>query len=145
MRRRLHEISEELGIKLLHCDMFPYTGKYTINFNLAEETCILAAGGIAIYEPVFVYGVCGFILGRYMALRSLRQTRHPIYFFNAGGSNNPCYSDFGFGHTFNEDSEIAKLLGFSIFTPNSKDELKGLIEVTLNVNNHKLVRLGKDT
>lgn len=144
MRLELSNISRRLNIPLLHCDMLPYPNKQTIDFGLAEETMILAAGGIAIYKPVFVYGVCGFIAGRYNLLKTLTQTNYPIYFFNAGGSNNPCYAHFGKGHIFNEDLKIAELLGFTIYTPDHYKDLRGIIEVTLPCKNHKFIRLGKD-
>lgn len=144
MRKELSTISQNLQIQLLHCDMFPYPNEFTIDFGLAEETMILAAGGIAIYKPVFVYGVCGFIAGRYNLLKTLDQTNYPIYFFNAGGSNNPCYSHFGKGHIFNEDLDIVKLLGFTIYTPDKPDDIKRIVEVTLPCKNHKFIRLGRD-
>lgn len=146
MRFEVSKLSEKLKIKLIHCDMFPYPNEYTIDFGLAEETAILAASGIALYEPVFVYGACNFILGKYHIMKTLTQIKHPIIFFNAGGSNNPCYADFGKGHQFNEDLQYLKLLGYNVYTPNSPGEIAPLTELILGTKDPhpKVVRLGRE-
>lgn len=76
MRAQLFELHQELNnvnntnnannassdIMLLHCDMFPYTGKNIINLHIQEQTMVNVAAGIAYTgKPVIIYGVLGFV------------------------------------------------------------------------------------
>jgi transketolase C-terminal domain/subunit len=141
MRQLLSDISEKLEIKLLHCDMFPYKHSNIIDMGLGESNVINVAYGISMFEPVFVYGVCGFLLHRLEQLKlNLRFAEHPVILFNAGGSNHPCYREFGEGHTCDEDIEIAKILKVPVYTP-SYEDFNATVSELLLTEGLKIVRL----
>lgn len=141
MRKLLFEISKKQDIKLIHCDMFPYKGENIIDLGLGESNAINVAYGISMLEPVFIYGVCGFLLHRLEQLKlNLRFSSQPVLFFNAGGSNHPCYKEFGEGHTCNEDLEIAKILKVPVYTP-KYEEFNSLVFDLLLTEGLKIIRL----
>lgn len=145
MRKKLFELSETLKIPLLHCDMFPYSGEQTINLGLGESNAINTATGMSYYSPVFLYGVCGFLLHRFEQLKLNAKNAGKIILFNAGGSNFDCYKDFGIGHTCCEDLELAKALKIPVYTPDYENFEETVSEILLNTEGLSLVRLGSDT
>ena len=141
MRQLLSELSNRLQLKLLHCDMFPYKHKYTIDMGLGESNALNVAYGISKFEPVLIYGVCGFLLHRFEPLlHNLRFAEHPVLLFNAGGSNNPCYSNFGWGHTCFEDIKLAEILKIPVYTPKYEDFEETCLKL-LQLGGLKLIRL----
>ena len=121
--------------------MFPYRHKYIIDLRLGETNALNVAYGMSKFEPVMLYGVCGFLLHRFEPLlHNLRFAEWPVLLFNAGGSNNPCYSNFGSGHTCNEDLDIANILKIPVYTPKYEDFEELVIEL-LQSPGLKLVRL----
>lgn len=117
-RFEVFEFSNKNKIPLLHCDMFPYNGKYVVNYNLAEDLILNAAVGFAEKSNVFIYGVCGFLLHRIECIKLNLNTKlqNACVLFNAGGSNNPYCKDWGKGHQFFEDLELFKVFGIENYT-----------------------------
>lgn len=139
MRKKVFELSKKLSIPILNCDMFPFKGRNVLDFNLSESNILNVAYGMSILEPVFVYGVCDFLF-KFDALKLLKHAKHSVILFNAGGSNNPCYSNFGSGHTFNNDLKAFRLIGANIYTP-ELENFEGLVKELVNSNGLKIVRL----
>lgn len=141
MRSLLSTISYKLKVPLIHCDMFPFKHEYIIDVGLGESNVINVAFGMSNFTPVFLYGTCGFLLHRFEQLKlNLRYAEAPVILFNAGGSNHPCYKEFGEGHTCEEDIEIAKILKIPVYTPN-KQEFEETVSTLLCLGGLKLVRL----
>ncbi|EMV9619395.1 hypothetical protein AADV15_000813 [Campylobacter coli] len=153
MRAQLFEFHQELNnasnpsvqssdIILLHCDMFPYTGKNIINLHIQEQTMINVAAGIAYTgKPVIIYGVLGFVF-----LKALEQIKFsildfsakyaPIIMCNAGYTG--CYEMFGKGHVFKEELDLCRVYGIEYFVPN-KENFKDLIKDCLKTNGFKYI------
>lgn len=145
MRTKLFQLSERLGIPLLHCDMFPHKGPNVTDLGLCESNAVNVASGMSLFSPVFLYGVAGFILHRFEQLKLSAKSAGQILIFNAGGSNFPCYKDFGLGHTCYEDIELARILKIPVFNVNYNDFDEQICSILLNAKGLSLIQLGQDS
>lgn len=107
---------------LLHADMWRFnTNAKVINVGLGEANLLNIASGLAYTgKNVYIYGVCGFIIHRYEQLkfscRDFGGNYGKIIICNAGRYG---YSQFGTGHTLDDDLDLMRLLGISYCVPES--------------------------
>jgi len=136
---------------LLHADMldsdrFPCNGN-VINCGLGENNLLNVAGGIASQgNTVFIYGVAGFIIHRFeqlkLSCKLFGANIGKIIIFNAGKIG---YSDFGIGHSIEDDYNICKMLNIPFYAPEDLEALKATLKIIENKNNGIFyIQLGKD-
>ena len=117
-----------------------------VDFTLGNSLGI--AEGIAICNPVVIYGVCGFVL--YKALEQIIYSAKefgskfaPIIFCNAGA--NGCYSQYGKGHEVKYDKQICDMLDVLLYEPKDADHFEILLQELLQRKNGLyFIRLGRD-
>lgn len=122
-----------------------------IDFGLAEQTLINAAGGLYLNdENVYIYGVAGFLIHQMEQIKyTLNEIinlypnkKGKIIIFNAGKIG---YEDFKNPHKLVDDIDLMNHYGIKIYDPNTINELKEILE-EINQKNLKIsyIRLGKD-
>lgn len=133
---------------LLHADMWRFhTRAKVINCGLGESNLLNIAGGLAkTGKNVYIYGVCGFIIHRYEQLkfscRDFGAQYGKIIICNAGKYG---YSQFGNGHTLDDDLDIMDVLGIDCYKPQTTLEMAFYLEeIEERDNGVYYIQLGKD-
>jgi len=133
---------------LLHADMWKFqTEAKVVNTGLGEPNLLNIAGGLASTgKDVYIYGVCGFIIHRYEQLkfscRDFGGLNGKIILCNAGKFG---YSQFGRGHTMDDDLAIMDILMIDCYKPQTVVELvENLETIKWRENGVYYIQLGRD-
>jgi transketolase C-terminal domain/subunit len=134
---------------LLHADMWRFdTSAKVVNCGLGESNLLNVAGGLAgTGATVYIYGVCGFIIHRYEQLkfscRDFGGNHGKIILCNAGKFG---YSQFGTGHTLDDDLSLMDVLEIDCYKPDTVVDLVNSLDgIGRRENGVYYVRLGRDS
>jgi transketolase len=133
---------------LLHADMWRFDTKAkVVNCGLGESNLLNVAGGLASTgATVYIYGVCGFIIHRYEQLkfscRDFGGDLGKIVICNAGKYG---YSQFGTGHTLDDDIAIMDALYIDCYKPKDRIDIQYMLgSIEDRDNGVYYIQLGRD-
>jgi transketolase C-terminal domain/subunit len=137
---------------LVHADVFntkkfPTKAK-VINAGLGETNAINIASCLSYHSKgtVYIYGVAGFIIHKYealkLSLKNFGSKYGKIIIFNAGKIG---YENLGKGHILDDDEDLMNILKIPFYAPKDLEELETiLLEIDNEKNGIFYIQLGKD-
>jgi transketolase len=139
--KRIILITGDLGYNLFDKIKIAFPDRY-INVGIMEQTMIGYAAGLAITGKIpVVYSISTFL-----TMRAFEQIRNdfvlqklPVVLVG----NTHGYEQLGATHNSELDRELMKLLGITILTPRTREQIVNNIRFALRKNNACYLRIGK--